>query len=61
MPEPLAANKGERVIGSIHFKANEARSYDITVDLCVDRPGPSYQPNPLQRKAQYNLQQQTFK
>ncbi|KAK4690036.1 type I protein arginine methyltransferase, partial [Tremellales sp. Uapishka_1] len=60
LPEPLAVNKSERVIGSLHFKVNDARSYDLTLELCVDRPGPKYNPNPLYRKAEYNLSQQCF-
>ncbi|WVR03796.1 hypothetical protein IAU60_000791 [Kwoniella sp. DSM 27419] len=60
LPEPLAANKGERLVGSIHFKVNEARSYDLVLDLRVDRPGPEYDPNPLKRIARYELQQQCF-
>jgi hypothetical protein len=42
-------------------KANESRSYDITIDLGVDRPGTQVQPNPLLRKGEYNLSQQCFK
>ncbi|WVQ93458.1 hypothetical protein IAU59_000532 [Kwoniella sp. CBS 9459] len=60
LPEPLAANKGERLIGSIRFKVNDARSYDLVLDLRVDRPGPEYDPNPLKRRAEYQLQQQCF-
>jgi len=62
-------------VGTIHFKvnpsfmwsraltiqANESRSYDITIDLGVDRPGTQVQPNPLLRTAEYNLSQQCFK
>ncbi|KAE8539645.1 hypothetical protein D1P53_003579 [Cryptococcus gattii VGV] len=55
-------NKGERLTGSIHFKVNDARSYDLTLDLEVDRPGGSeWDPNPLKRRATYVLQQQCFK
>lgn len=73
LPEPLAANRGERLIGSMHFKVsfhshpkltckvNDSRSYDITLDICIDRPGPEYDPNPLRRHAEYNLSQQCFK
>ncbi|OCF57897.1 histone-arginine methyltransferase CARM1 [Kwoniella mangroviensis CBS 10435] len=60
LPEPLAANKGERLKGSIHFKVNDARSYDLTLDLEIDRPGPEWSPNPLKRRAEYQLQQQCF-
>nr|ADE10057.1 AdoMet-MTases [Tremella fuciformis] len=60
LPEPLAINKGERIVGSVHFKVNDQRSYDLTVEICVDRPGPSVQPNPLYRKAEYLLQSQCF-
>lgn len=42
-------------------KVNDARSYDITLHLTVDRPGPSHTPNPLDRTATYNLAQQVFK
>lgn len=55
-------NKSERVVGSIRFKVNDSRSYDLTLDIAVDRGlanEPS--PNPLRRIATYNLSQQTFK
>jgi histone-arginine methyltransferase CARM1 len=76
LPEPLAANKGEKIVGSLLFKVrpssdastniadaqvNDARSYDITLHLTIDRPGPSHNPNPLDRTATYNLAQQVFK
>ncbi|WVQ78781.1 hypothetical protein IAT38_000872 [Cryptococcus sp. DSM 104549] len=60
LPEPLAVNKGERITGTIHFKVNEARSYDLVLELAVDRPGPEWDPNPLKRRAEYALQQQCF-
>ncbi|OXB34743.1 histone-arginine methyltransferase CARM1 [Cryptococcus neoformans] len=60
LPEPLAVNKGERLTGSIHFKVNDARSYDLFLDLQVNRPGPEWDPNPLKRMAKYALQQQCF-
>ncbi|OWZ50872.1 histone-arginine methyltransferase CARM1 [Cryptococcus neoformans A2-102-5] len=60
LPEPLAVNKGERLTGSIHFKVNDARSYDLFLDLQVNRPGPEWDPNPLKRTAKYALQQQCF-
>ncbi|KIY33270.1 histone-arginine methyltransferase CARM1 [Cryptococcus gattii E566] len=61
LPEPLAVNKGERLTGSIHFKVNDARSYDLTLDLEVDRPGGAeWDRNPLKRRATYALQQQCF-
>ncbi|WVW80173.1 hypothetical protein I302_102150 [Kwoniella bestiolae CBS 10118] len=60
LPEPLAANKGERLKGSIHFKVNDARSYDLVLDIEIDRPGPEWSPNPLKRRAEYQLQQQCF-
>lgn len=61
LPEPLAVNRNEKVVGSIKFKVNASRSYDLTLDIAVDRPGHAAQPNPLQRVATYNLSQQTFK
>ncbi|CAD6579793.1 MAG: hypothetical protein TREMPRED_002570 [Tremellales sp. Tagirdzhanova-0007] len=60
LPDPLAANMGERIIGSLRFQVNDARSYDLTLDLCIDRPGPGVEPNPLRRRATYNLAQQCF-
>ncbi|ODN76527.1 hypothetical protein L202_05194 [Cryptococcus amylolentus CBS 6039] len=62
LPEPLAVNKGERITGSIRFTVNEARSYDLLLELEVDRPGLENWkgPNPLKRKANYLLQQQCF-
>ncbi|ORY22514.1 S-adenosyl-L-methionine-dependent methyltransferase [Naematelia encephala] len=66
LPEPLAANKGERVVGSVRFTANDARSYDLLLELNVDRPGSGSEAqtnpnsNPLSRKAEFNLSQQCF-
>ncbi|WOO80677.1 Histone-arginine methyltransferase CARMER [Vanrija pseudolonga] len=61
LPEPLAVNRGERVVGTIRFKVNDSRSYDLTLDLRVHRPGgPTVEPDPLRRKTTYNLSQQTF-
>lgn len=54
-------NRNEKVVGSIKFKVHASRSYDLTLDIAVDRPGHAVQPNPLQRVATYNLSQQTFK
>ncbi|KAL7419551.1 hypothetical protein Q5752_005462 [Cryptotrichosporon argae] len=69
LPEPLAINRAERVVGSVHFKVNDARSYDLVLELVVDRPGASADAqlregrdgrNPLYRRASWNLAQQTF-
>lgn len=60
LPEPLAVNRGEKVVGSIRFAVNSSRSYDLTLDISVDR-GSSAEPNPLRRTATFNLSQQTFK
>lgn len=54
-------NRNERVVGTITFKVNASRSYDLTLDIRVDRPGHAVEPNPLRRIATYNLSQQTFK
>lgn len=61
LPEPLAVNKSERVVGTIRFKVNESRSYDLTLDIAVDRGDPGAQSNLLKRTATFNLSQQTFK
>jgi histone-arginine methyltransferase CARM1 len=64
LPEPLAVNRNERVVGSIKFKVNNSRSYDLTLSIGVDRDGASQgggQDDPLWRVANYNLSQQTFK
>lgn len=42
-------------------QVNDARSYDLTLELCIDRPGPGVEPNPLKRRGTYNLAQQCFK
>nr|ODN89259.1 histone-arginine methyltransferase CARM1 [Cryptococcus depauperatus CBS 7855] len=60
LPEPLAVNKGERVTGRIDFKVNNQRSYDISLQLRVDRPGLEWDPTPLKRQTDYILQQQCF-
>nr|XP_031862897.1 uncharacterized protein CI109_001371 [Kwoniella shandongensis]KAA5529969.1 hypothetical protein CI109_001371 [Kwoniella shandongensis] len=60
LPEPLAVNKGERLTGTLSFRVNDARSYDMVMDLRVDRPGPEFDVNPLKRRAEYQLQQQCF-
>ena len=65
-------NKGERIVGSLLFKVgggsvsaddqvNDARSYFITLDITIDRPGPSHNMDPLHRRATYDLSQQCFK
>lgn len=56
-------NRGERLTGSIHFKVNDARSYDLTLDLEVDRGGGGAECDRdlLKRRATYALQQQCFK
>jgi len=65
LPEPLAVNRNERVVGTIKFKVNNSRSYDLTLDISVDRgaaaPTGAQEENPLRRVATYNLAQQTFK
>ncbi len=45
----------------IVHQVNDARSYDLTLDLYIDRPGPGVEPNPLKRRGTYNLSQQCFK
>lgn len=57
LPEPLAVNRGEKVAGSIRFKVNESRSYDLTVNIGVERSTDAA----LRRVAGFNLSQQTFK
>lgn len=60
-------NRNERVVGSIKFKVNNSRSYDLTLDIAVDRgtaadaAAATPEQNPLRRVATYNLSQQTFK
>jgi hypothetical protein len=60
-------NRNERVVGTIKFKVNTSRSYDLTLDIAVDRgtaaasASESQEANPLRRVATYNLSQQTFK
>lgn len=36
LPEPLAVNRGQVVMGSMRFKVNESRSYDIHADMWVE-------------------------
>ncbi|BEJ16028.1 hypothetical protein CspHIS471_0506330 [Cutaneotrichosporon sp. HIS471] len=60
LPEPLAVNRSERVVGTIRFKVNESRSYDLTLDVAVDRGGDAPHSNLLRRTATFNLSQQTF-
>lgn len=49
----------------MRFKANDARSYDMTLTLRLDRPGEGWDkwdgPNPLERKATWDLSQQCIK
>ena len=53
MQEPLALNCGQRVEGTLHFRANESRSYDIDARLhVVDTT--------LERTAHWKLDKQTY-
>jgi len=36
LPEPLAINKGQKIIGFIHFKANNIRSYYIYLKIGIE-------------------------
>jgi hypothetical protein len=58
---PSLIPHGKNTADMLTIQANESRSYDITIDLGVDRPGAQVKPNPLLRKGEYNLSQQCFK
>lgn len=59
--EPLALNTGQVVLGSLHFKANDNRSYDIHADLYVPLPEGASSEVPLfRRTALWKLDKQTY-
>ncbi|WFD05901.1 type I protein arginine methyltransferase [Malassezia vespertilionis] len=55
--EPLALNRGQRVLGTLHFKVNESRSYDIqgTFHVPLDDGLPLFT-----RTAFWKLDKQTY-
>lgn len=60
-PEPLALNAGQRVLGTLHFKANESRSYNITANLEVPQADDVKASAPLfRRTARWKLDKQTY-
>lgn len=59
--EPLALNAGQKVFGSLHFRVNANRSYDITADVYVpfgDDEGPARAL--YRRDACWKLDKQTY-
>lgn len=59
--EPLALNKGQRVLGTLHFQANANRSYDITASLHVPHDTDVATERPLyERSALWKLDRQTY-
>lgn len=64
-PEPIAVNRGQRLVGSIHFVVNENRSYDITVDVAVQGSEAEQAPQAaparyMRRRCVYKLDKQTY-
>ena len=51
LKDPLAVNVGDVVSGSIHFKVNNMRSYDITLDIQMGK---------LYRSGVYLLHEQSY-
>ena len=61
LAEPLALNRGQRVVGTLHFQANENRSYDIDARLRVPLDGDTGKEVVLQeRAAVWKLDKQTY-
>lgn len=58
LEEPLALNRGQRVLGSLRFSINDHRSYDIQAHLYVPQAGLT---EPLYRRtALWKLDKQTY-
>ncbi len=57
LPEPIGVNKGQSLRGTMHFSANEQRSYDLSLDLRLeDEAGRTV----LERKAAFKLDRQVY-
>ncbi|WFD35102.1 type I protein arginine methyltransferase [Malassezia cuniculi] len=54
--EPLALNRGQRVVGTLHFAVNDHRSYDIDADIRV----PFGDNTVARRTAHWKLDRQTY-
>ncbi|SNX82243.1 related to HMT1 - hnRNP arginine N-methyltransferase [Melanopsichium pennsylvanicum] len=57
-PEPLAVNRGQKIVGSVHCKVNDQRSYTMTANLKLVNPDGSDAGG--QREAVWRLDRQTY-
>ncbi|WFD24498.1 type I protein arginine methyltransferase [Malassezia equina] len=61
LEEPLALNRGQRVLGTLHFNVNEHRSYDVQANLYVPQADGTGLTEPLYRRAAlWKLDKQTY-
>lgn len=61
LEEPLALNRGQRVLGTLHFAVNEHRSYDVQAHLYVPQAEGTGLTEPLYRRdALWKLDKQTY-
>lgn len=61
LPEPLAVNRGQKLVGSVHCKVNDQRSYTMTAQLSLQNPdGTASDSASTIRKAVWRLDRQTY-
>ncbi|KDN41662.1 S-adenosyl-L-methionine-dependent methyltransferase [Tilletiaria anomala UBC 951] len=61
LSDPIAVNKGQRLVGKILFEANDQRSYDMHAELYVaDASGAPCKNHSLKRSAFWKLDRQTY-
>ncbi|GHJ88842.1 hypothetical protein NliqN6_5244 [Naganishia liquefaciens] len=64
LSEPLAVNRGQRVVGSIRFRTNDNRSYDLDLEVRVvaqgPEPGVEMELPGTKRTGRFDLGKQTY-
>lgn len=61
LPEPLAVNRGQKIVGTVHFKVNDQRSYTMTANLRLqEKDGTASDSPATRRKAVWRLDRQTY-
>ncbi|KAN0059736.1 hypothetical protein ACQY0O_008308 [Thecaphora frezii] len=59
LPEPVAVNRGQKLVGSIQYTVNDSRSYTLKAHFDVVRADGQSDPS-LHRKAKWRLDRQTY-
>jgi histone-arginine methyltransferase CARM1 len=60
LKEPLAVNAGQNVVGTMKFKVNEMRSYDLTSVMVLVQPGQAPTESGIVREGAWSLHEQTY-